>query len=85
MNAITSIEADQFAVNRATFDDVMVPTYSPSQLVPVKASGLELWDRQGKRYLDFTSGIGVTGLGHCAPDVVAALVEQALQAYLARA
>ncbi|GAB3562914.1 aspartate aminotransferase family protein [Spelaeicoccus albus] len=30
----------------------------------------------GKRYLDFTSGIGVTSTGHCHPDVVAAAREQ---------
>lgn len=77
MNAITATETDRFVVCRQTFDDVMAPTYAPSQLVPVKARGLELWDSGGRRYLDFTSGIGVTSLGHCAPDVVAALAEQA--------
>jgi succinylornithine aminotransferase len=64
-------------VGRQTFDQVVVPTYAPSNLVPVRASGLDLWDQEGKRYLDFTAGIAVTGLGHANPSVVAALTNQA--------
>ena len=64
-------------VTRATFDEVMVPTYAPSSMVPVRALGLELWDQEGKRYLDFTAGIAVTSLGHSHPAVVEALVNQA--------
>lgn len=69
---------DQTAVvTRQTFNDVMVPTYSPSELVPMRASGLEVWDGDDNRYLDFTSGIGVTSLGHCNPVVLDALCKQA--------
>lgn len=65
-------------VVRNTFDEVMVPVYAPSTLlVPVRARGLELWGQDGKRYLDFTAGIGVTGLGHAHPVVVEALCRQA--------
>ncbi|MBV8633877.1 MAG: aminotransferase class III-fold pyridoxal phosphate-dependent enzyme, partial [Burkholderiaceae bacterium] len=46
-------------------------------MVPVRASGLDLWDQEGKHYLDFTAGIAVTGLGHANPNVVAALTNQA--------
>lgn len=77
MNAIHKPDAAQADVTRQTFDEVMVPTYAPSNLVPVRASGLDLWDQQGKRYLDFTAGIGVTGLGHANPAIVDALVAQA--------
>jgi succinylornithine transaminase family protein len=77
MNAIHQPDAIQPDVTRQTFDEVMVPTYAPSNLVPVRASGLELWDQQGKRYLDFTAGIGVTGLGHANPAVVETLISQA--------
>ena len=77
MNAIHKPDAAQADVTRQTFDEVMVPTYAPSNLVPVRASGLDLWDQQGKRYLDFTAGIGVTGLGHANPVIVDALVAQA--------
>ena len=64
-------------VTRKTFDEVVVPTYAPSTLVPVRGLGLEVWDQDGKRYLDLTAGIGVTGLGHANPAVVAALRAQA--------
>ncbi|HYD96823.1 MAG TPA: acetylornithine/succinylornithine family transaminase [Noviherbaspirillum sp.] len=69
--------AAQEAVGRQTFDQVMVPTYAPSAMVPVRASGLDLWDQAGRQYLDFTAGIGVTSLGHANPAVVAALRAQA--------
>ncbi|HJV52610.1 MAG TPA: acetylornithine/succinylornithine family transaminase [Noviherbaspirillum sp.] len=64
-------------VSRQTFDEVMVPVYAPSSMVPVRALGLDLWDQEGRQYLDFTAGIGVTGLGHSHPAVMAALQAQA--------
>ncbi|WP_420476301.1 acetylornithine/succinylornithine family transaminase [Noviherbaspirillum sp. ST9] len=64
-------------VARQTFDEVMVPTYAPSSMVPVRAQGLKLWDQAGKQYLDFTAGIGVTSLGHAHPGIVEALRVQA--------
>lgn len=39
--------------------------------------GSEVWDEAGRRYLDFTSGWGVTSLGHAHPAVVAAISKQA--------
>ncbi len=63
-------------VTRQTFDDVLVPTYAPAAWVPVRAQGLDLWDQSGKQYLDFTSGIAVTSLGHCNPALVEALTAQ---------
>ena len=54
-----------------------MPTYAPSSLLPVRALGLDLWAQDGKRYLDFTGGIAVNGLGHANPAIVAALREQA--------
>jgi succinylornithine aminotransferase len=65
------------AVTRQTFDEVMVPTYAPSAMVPARAQGLDLWDQEGKQYLDFTAGIGVTSLGHANPAIVDALRAQA--------
>jgi succinylornithine aminotransferase len=73
MTAISQVEP----VTRQTFDEVMVPTYAPSTMVPVRAQGLFLWDQAGKQYLDFTAGIGVTSLGHANPTVVDALRVQA--------
>lgn len=37
----------------------------------------EVWDTEGKRYIDFVGGIGVLNLGHCHPGVVAAIGAQA--------
>ena len=42
-----------------------------------RAEGAYLYDSNGRHYLDFTSGIGVTNTGHCHPQVVAAAQEQA--------
>jgi hypothetical protein len=44
---------------------------------PVRGEGIYLFDSEGKRYTDFTSGIGVTSTGHCHPKVVGAIQEQA--------
>ena len=77
MNAKLDTTATTRPVTRQTFDEVLVPTYAPAAMVPVRASGLDLWDQNGKHYLDFTSGIAVTALGHCNPVVVEALTRQA--------
>lgn len=42
-----------------------------------RAEGVYLYTTDGRRYLDFTTGIGVTNTGHCHPRVVAAIQEQA--------
>ncbi len=64
-------------VNRATFDQVMVPNYAPGNMIPVKGEGALVWDQDGREYLDFAGGIAVSALGHCHPALVAALSEQA--------
>ena len=48
-----------------------------SDIVAVRGSGSWLFDAEGRRYLDFASGIAVTNTGHCHPRVVAAIAEQA--------
>jgi 4-aminobutyrate aminotransferase len=45
--------------------------------VLVRGEGAYVWDQDGRRYLDFTSGIGVVNTGHCHPLVVEAVREQA--------
>lgn len=80
MKAIGRLDADNapaIPVNRDTFDEVIVQVYAPSAMVPVRALGLDLWDQDGRQYLDFTAGIGVTSLGHAHPVVADALCEQA--------
>jgi 4-aminobutyrate aminotransferase len=50
-----------------------------TQVQPARGQGIYLYDANGKRTIDFTSGIGVTNTGHCHPRVVAAIQEQAAQ------
>lgn len=47
-----------------------------SRIVAHKGEGCYIYDGDGRRWLDFTSGIGVTSTGHCHPKVVAAAQEQ---------
>ncbi len=42
-----------------------------------RARGCRLWDREGREYLDFISGIAVCNVGHCHPAVVDAVQRQA--------
>ncbi|MEZ5282970.1 MAG: acetylornithine transaminase [Acidimicrobiales bacterium] len=55
----------------------IMPTYGPPSVMFVRGSGTELFDREGKRYLDLLSGLAVTSLGHSHPAVAEALSEQA--------
>ncbi len=48
-----------------------------TQMQPVRGEGIYLYDAEGNRYTDFSSGIGVTSTGHCHPNVVAAIQKQA--------
>jgi succinylornithine transaminase family protein len=64
-------------VTRATFDDVMVPNYEPSAIIPVRGEGSRVWDTEGKEYIDFAGGIAVTALGHSNPTLVNVMREQA--------
>lgn len=61
----------------ARSDKVIMKTYGRYPIVPVRGSGCELWDADGKRYLDFLAGVAVNNLGHCHPAVVKAIQEQA--------
>ena len=63
-------------VTRSLFDEVMVPNYAPSAVIPVKGSGSRVWDQNGKEFIDFAGGIAVNCLGHCHPALVTALKEQ---------
>ncbi|KAH9112919.1 hypothetical protein AeMF1_012804 [Aphanomyces euteiches] len=50
-----------------------------SSMILTKGQGSFVWNTEGKKLLDFTTGIGVTALGHCHPRVVAAVQAQAAQ------
>jgi acetylornithine/N-succinyldiaminopimelate aminotransferase len=64
-------------ISRSLFDEVMVPNYAPSAIIPVKGEGSRIWDQQGREFVDFAGGIAVNCLGHCHPALVNALTEQA--------
>lgn len=55
----------------------LMATYAPPSVTFVRGRGTELWDTEGGRYLDFLSGIAVTGLGHAHPVVADAVAAQA--------
>ncbi|MBE7214020.1 aspartate aminotransferase family protein [Shewanella benthica] len=63
-------------LTRAQFDEVMVPNYAPSAVIPVRGAGSRVWDQEGKEFIDFAGGIAVNCLGHCHPALVGALKEQ---------
>jgi acetylornithine/N-succinyldiaminopimelate aminotransferase len=54
-----------------------MPVYSRADVQFERGEGAYLFDSEGRRYLDFASGIAVTSLGHCHPRLVSALIEQA--------
>jgi acetylornithine/N-succinyldiaminopimelate aminotransferase len=56
---------------------LLLPTYERQPILFVRGRGVYLWDSQGRRYLDFLSGIGVNALGHKHPVIQAAIKRQA--------
>lgn len=57
--------------------DYLAPVWTHlTQLQPVKGEGIYLYDEEGIRYTDFTSGIGVINTGHCHPKIVEAVQNQ---------
>ena len=63
-------------VTRDLFNDVMVPNYNPSAVIPVRGEGSRVWDQNDNEFIDFAGGIAVNCLGHCHPALVNALKEQ---------
>jgi predicted acetylornithine/succinylornithine family transaminase len=54
-----------------------MPTYARAPVEFVRGEGERLWDSQGNEYLDFFAGLSVHNAGHCHPQIVAAINEQA--------
>jgi 4-aminobutyrate aminotransferase len=62
----------------ARHNDFVSPSYTPAYpLFVERASGCVIQDVDGNLFLDFTAGIAVTNAGHCHPEVVAAIQDQA--------
>lgn len=55
----------------------LMQTYKRADIVLERGEGVWLYDADGKRYLDFMSGIAVAALGHSDPEVAAAVAEGA--------
>ncbi len=55
----------------------LIHNYSRYPILLVKGEGCWVWDAGGRKYLDFTTGIAVTNLGHCHPAIIKAIKEQA--------
>ena len=64
---------------QAAYAQYVFGNYTRALVAVARASGLNVWDSNGKRYLDLLSGLGVNGLGHCPPRVVEAVSKQAAQ------
>ena len=59
------------------YDAHVLKNYNRPALTLVRGRGTQVWDDTGRSYLDFTSGIAVSALGHCHPHWVAAVQRQA--------
>lgn len=58
-------------------EQVVLPTYLRLPMVPVRGAGCWVWDADGKKYLDFFSGLAVDNLGHSHPSISRAISNQA--------
>lgn len=59
------------------YDAHVLKNYARAALTLVRGQGSWVWDDQGRKFLDFTSGIAVSALGHCHPHWVSAVQRQA--------
>lgn len=62
-------------ITRKTFDEVMFPCYTPMNMVIKKAHDSYVFDNEGNKYVDLTSGIAVNCLGH-TPDGVQKVIKK---------
>jgi acetylornithine aminotransferase/acetylornithine/N-succinyldiaminopimelate aminotransferase len=61
------------------YDAYVLKNYGPAPLTLVRGEGAHVWDDEGRRYLDFSTGIAVTAVGHSHPHWVAAVRRQAAE------
>lgn len=59
-----------------TEDKYFAPFFVKQKISIEKGEGVYVWDEEGRRYLDFTAGWGVTCIGHASPVITDALMEQ---------
>jgi predicted acetylornithine/succinylornithine family transaminase len=70
-------DREQTARLIAQAEKVFLRNYRQQPVVLARGQGSELWDADGARYLDMTSGIAVCGLGHSHPALARVVAEQA--------
>ncbi len=58
------------------YSEFILPTYTQMPICIVKGKGSRVWDLEGREYLDFFPGWGVSALGHCPPMVMNAIKRQ---------
>jgi len=75
VNPVKGLKMSVHLMNKA--DKVIAKTYKRFPIVITKGKGCNLWDKEGKKYTDFVSGIAVCNLGHAHPKVSKALTKQA--------
>jgi acetylornithine/N-succinyldiaminopimelate aminotransferase len=68
MNLLSVARAEQ---------ELLLPTYDRQRVLFTHGRGVYLWDADGKKYLDFLSGLGVNALGHAHPAIQKVLKRQA--------
>ncbi|MFM8908939.1 MAG: aminotransferase class III-fold pyridoxal phosphate-dependent enzyme [Actinomycetota bacterium] len=76
-HAFSAAPALTESVGSATDHCPFMPVFGAPQVMFVRGEGTQLWDVNGKRYLDFLSGISGTSLGHANPRIADAIAEQA--------
>jgi acetylornithine/N-succinyldiaminopimelate aminotransferase len=78
-NARLSIRSTNPSLRRISVITPVMPTYGRWDLAVERGEGCYLYTTDGRKFLDFTSGIAVTSLGHCHPHVIEAVTKQAGQ------
>ena len=73
----TPVAAHAFDTSSSGASCPFMPVFGPPQVMFVRGRGTELWDVDGRRYLDFLCGLAVTSLGHSHPAITEALSRQA--------
>lgn len=61
----------------ATASKRLYPNYKPAPMVLARGKGCEVWDVEGRRWLDLCAGVAVCSVGHAHPKLAATIAEQA--------
>jgi len=74
----TDAASSSHAFRHAPLDHCpFMPVFGPPAIMFDRGKGTELWDSDGKRYLDFLTGLAVVSVGHANPTVAEAVADQA--------